>query len=44
LKKTLKNLEAFYDTMDYVFRDGFSTGSETAGKLAGELAGMLFGE
>lgn len=39
-----KNLDAFYDCMDYIFREGFSTSSETAGKLASGFAGMLFGE
>ena len=39
-----KNLDAFYDCMDYIFREGFSTGSETASKVASEFTGMLFGE
>ncbi len=37
-------LEAFYDAMDYVFREGFGTGSQTAKKLVSGIAGLLFGK
>ena len=39
-----KILTAFYDTMDYIFRDGFGTGSESAKEIKDGLAGLLFGE
>ncbi len=39
-----QNLEAFYEAMDSVFRDGFGTGSQTAEKLVSGLAGLIFGE
>ena len=40
-KQTLK---AFYETMDYIFRDGFGTGSQTAKKVLSGIAGLLFGK
>jgi predicted transcriptional regulator len=40
-KHTLSN---FYDVMDYVFRDSFSTNSETAKDMESGLIGMLFGD
>jgi SMC interacting uncharacterized protein involved in chromosome segregation len=37
-------LEAFYEAMDYVFRDGFGTGSQTARTVLSGIAGLLFGK
>ena len=37
------NLDAFYDAMDSVFREGFGTGSKTAEKIVNGLKGLLFG-
>ena len=37
-------LSSFYDAMDYVFRDGFGTGSRTAETLVSGLTGLLFGK
>ncbi len=37
-------LEAFYDVMDYIFRDDFGTGSQTAKDIVNNLKDMLFGE
>lgn len=37
-------LEAFYDAMDYVFRDGFGTDSQTYKDVASGLTGLLFGK
>ena len=39
-----KILTAFYETMDYIFRDGFCTGSESAKKIKDGLASLFFGE
>jgi len=39
-----KILAAFYETMDYIFRDGFGTGSESAKEIKDGLAGLIFGE
>ena len=39
-----KILTAFYETMDYIFRDGFGTGSESAKEIKDGLADLLFGE
>ena len=39
-----KNLDAFYDAMDYVFRPGFGTESRTAEKVISGISGLLFGE
>ena len=39
-----KILTAFYETMDYIFRDGFGTGSEFAKGIKEGLADLLFGE
>ena len=36
-------LEDFYDAMDYVFRDGFGTGSQSAKNVFTEIKGLLFG-
>ena len=36
-------LEAFYDVMDYIFRDDFGTSSQTAKKVVTNLKEMLFG-
>ena len=37
-------LSYFYDAMDYVFRDGFGTGSQTAKKVLNGITGLLFGK
>ncbi len=37
-------LEAFYEAMDYVFREGFGTGSQTAKKVVSGITGLLFGK
>jgi len=39
-----KILTAFYETMDYIFRDGFGTGSESAKEIKDGLASLFFGE
>ncbi len=39
-----ETLAAFYDDMNYVFRDGFGTGSQTAEKVVSGLAELLFGK
>ena len=39
-----QTLTAFYETMDYIFRDGFGTGSRTAKSVVSELKGILFGK
>ena len=39
-----ENLRTFYDVMDYIFREGFSTGSKTTENVASGIAGILFGE
>ena len=36
-------LSGFYDAMDYLFRDSFSTNSETAKDMASGLTELLFG-
>ena len=37
-------LKAFYNAMDYVFRDGFGTGSQTAKDVFDGITGLLFGK
>lgn len=37
-------LTYFYEAMDYVFRDGFDTGSKTVEQTKGWLSGLLFGK
>lgn len=37
-------LEYFYATMDYVFRDGFGTGSNAANAVVGGISDLLFGK
>ena len=37
-------LTTFYDVMDYIFREGFGTGSKTTEKTIDGLAGLLFGK
>jgi len=39
-----KILTAFYETMDYIFRDGFGTYSESTKKVEDGLVNLLFGE
>lgn len=41
---TKQSLEAFYDAMDYIFREGFGTGSQTAKSVLSGIKGLLFGE
>ncbi len=40
---TKETLAAFYDAMDYLFRDDFGTGSQTVNKVMGGITGLLFG-
>ena len=37
-------LEAFYEAMDYIFREGFGTGSQTVKDAVSGIAGLLFGK
>ena len=37
-------LAAFYEAMDYVFREGFGTGSQTAKSVVSGITGLLFGK
>ena len=37
-------LAYFYDAMDYVFRDGFGTGSQTVKSVLSTINGLLFGK
>ena len=37
-------MAAFYNAMDYVFRDGFGTGSKTAESVVGGLSKLIFGK
>ena len=37
-------LATFYDVMDYIFREGFGTGSKTTENTIDGLAGLLFGK
>ena len=39
-----KTLEAFYEAMNYVFRQGFGTGSQTVRSVVGGITGLLFGK
>ena len=39
-----QTLAAFYDAMDYVFRDGFGTGSQTINDVVSGIAQLLFGK
>ena len=39
-----RGISAFYDVMDYIFRDGFGTSSKTFESVTSGIAGMLFGE
>lgn len=39
-----QGISAFYDVMDYIFRDDFGTSSKTTESVASGIAGMLFGE
>ena len=36
-------LEEFYEAMEYIFRDGFGTGSETVKDVISGFSGLLFG-
>ncbi len=46
LKADFENniLTAFYEAMDYIFRDGFGTYSESTKKVEDGLVNLLFGE
>ena len=37
-------LELFYDAMDYVFREGFGTGSQTLNKTVSRITELLLGK
>ena len=37
-------MAAFYDAMDYIFREGFGTGSQTARNVLSGISGLLFGK
>lgn len=39
-----KILEAFYETMAYIFRESFGTGSKTDEQMTSGLSDLLFGE
>ena len=39
-----RGISAFYDVMDYVFRDDFGTSSKTSENVVSGIAGLLFGE
>ena len=39
-----QSLAEFYDAMDYIFREGFGTGSRTAGQVVSGIAELLFGK
>ena len=41
---TKRTLRAFYETMDYVFREGFGTGSKTVKNIVEGISGLLFGK
>lgn len=43
-KFTEQNLKAFYELMDYIFREGFGTASKTYKQVASGFTGLLFGE
>lgn len=38
------SLKTFYEAMDYVFRDGFGTGSKTVDNMVEGISGLLFGK
>lgn len=37
---TKQCMKTFYDIMDYIFREGFGTGSETVKKVVGGISGL----
>ena len=37
-------MKAFYESMDYAFREGFGTGSKTVENVVTGIAGLLFGK
>ena len=39
-----QTLAAFYEAMDYIFRDGFGTGSQMAKNILSEISSLLFGK
>lgn len=39
-----QTLTAFYEAMDYVFRESFGTGSQTAKDVISGITGLLFGK
>ena len=41
---TKQTLAAFYGAMDYVFREGFGTGSTAAQSIVSGITGLLFGK
>ena len=39
-----ETLSDFYEAMDYIFRDGFGTGSQTVDQVVSGIQGLLFGK
>ncbi len=39
-----QTMTAFYEAMDYIFREGFGTGSQTAKDVISGITGLLFGK
>ena len=39
-----QTLTAFYEAMDYIFREGFGTGSQTAKKVVSGITDLFFGK
>ena len=39
-----QTLAAFYEAMDYIFRDGFGTGSQTFDSVVSGISNLLFGK
>ena len=39
-----ETLGDFYEAMDYIFRDGFGTGSQTVDQVVSGIQGLLFGK
>jgi len=37
-------LDSFYEAMNFVFREGFGTGSQTTNKVVDGITGLLFGK
>ena len=39
-----QTLDAFYEAMDYIFREDFGTGSQTVDQVVSGIKGLLFGK